>query len=290
VNHPDVAVYFRDFVRDILPTEAALARVDTHAEQVAKRLRTSFAVNRVLTFGSHWKGTAIQKHSDLDLFVVMSSDETRKWSRDDGSRTILARVRNDLQERFRATTVRRDGQAVVVKFDQGDFAVDVVPAKFAGLGSAATYLIPDGMGQWIETSPSAQKASVDAANEASGGKVVPVIRLLKWWAQARGATSVARSLYFEVLTPLCGIGVGTSYAEAVAGIFAALATHRCPPLQPPPDVFTGPIGIAATEEQRRKILEVVIVSHERAVKAREAEGRGNSKEAIRLWNVIFNHT
>jgi predicted nucleotidyltransferase len=289
VNHPEVSEYFRQLALDVLPTEAALNKVQTHAEQISKRLQVRFDVNRIMRVGSHVKGTAIRGYSDLDLFVVMTRDEARKWARDDSSRTLIGRVRNDLQERFPATTVRRDGQAVVVKFAQGDFAVDVVPAIFAGVRTTAVYQIPDGLGGWVQTSPEGQVNYLLEANSRAGNKVIPLVRMLKWWAQSREVTSPTKSLYLELLVPACHIPVGMSYPEAMAGLLGALAKHQCGPIQAPAG-YVGPVEIAPTDGQKRSILSVVEASSERAVRAREAEARGNVKEALRLWDVILNHS
>lgn len=289
MNHPEVSEYFRQLAVEVLPTEAALAKVQTHVEQISKRLQVRFEVNRIMRVGSHVKGTAIRGYSDLDLFVVMTRDEARRWARDDSSRTLIARVRSDLQERFHATTVRRDGQAVVVKFAQGDFAVDVVPAIFAGVGAAALYQIPDGLGRWVQTSPTGQVNYLREANSKAGNKVIPLVRLLKWWAQSREVTSPIKSLYLELLVPACQIPVGMSYPAAMAALLGAIAKDRCGPLQAPAG-YVGPVEIAPTEGQRRSILSVVEASSERAIRAREAEARGNTREALRLWDVILNHS
>ncbi len=168
--HLLVSAYFQQKAVRVQPSEAALARARVHAQQIRRRLETSFEVKRIDLIGSHAKGTAIRGSSDLDLLAVMTREEARKWARDDSSRTLINRVGNDLRLRFPLTSVRRDGQAIVVRFQQGEFAVDVVPAIFARFGAAPTYWIPDGGGAWTETSPAAQLKLLAEADAKSGGE------------------------------------------------------------------------------------------------------------------------
>jgi tRNA nucleotidyltransferase (CCA-adding enzyme) len=144
VNHPLISMRFKTLLDRIKPLQSEVDKARVHVALIRNRLSRYFDVRKSFLVGSHWKGTAIKTFSDIDVFVVMSRDEGRRWSRDGSSETFLNRIRNNLQERFPQTTVRRDGQAVVVAFGQRQYGVDVVPATFGRFGIFLSYLIPDG--------------------------------------------------------------------------------------------------------------------------------------------------
>ena len=120
---------FTRLLSRIEPREAELARADRRVAEIRKRLERKFEVRRFAQVGSHWKGTALWQHSDVDVLVVLSRDEARKWAGNSmSSQTLLRRIRGQLQGRYPLTSVHRDGQAIVLPFEQGQHAIDVVPA------------------------------------------------------------------------------------------------------------------------------------------------------------------
>jgi hypothetical protein len=283
-----VGFCFQRLIATAAPSATELSKAQSHAGMIRGRLAQRFELQRVRPIGSHWKGTAIRDFSDVDLLAVMSRDEARKWARDENSSTLLMRVRNDLQERFRSTIVRRDGQACVINFARGEYAVDVVPAIFGRVSKSVSYYIPDGDGGWLETFPDAEKQFLQTSQARSGNKLISLIRLIKWWAWSRTATAGLKSRYVENLIPRSRVMVGMSYQEALAHVFSTLQRYGCKPLTDSTALSNEVTHIASTDQQRRIIAEVVETAADRADRALYAEGRGHRQEAIRLWSMIFN--
>ncbi len=125
-----VSERFQRLLARIEPTDRELEKATRRVGDIRTRLERNFVVKRFLTVGSHWKGTAVRRYSDVDVFVVMSRDEARKWSPELASTTLLNRIRKDLRKKYTQTAVRKDKQAAVVRFEQGAHAIDVVPAIF----------------------------------------------------------------------------------------------------------------------------------------------------------------
>jgi Second Messenger Oligonucleotide or Dinucleotide Synthetase domain len=256
---------------------------------IQTRLAGRFQLSRVRQVGSHWKGTAIKLYSDLDLLAIMSRDEARKWAHDGGSSTLIGRVRGDLQQRYQLTTVRRDGQAVVVNFGGGEHSVDVVPAVFGKLGQTLSYLIPDGNGGWLETFPDAERKYLLERDLRSGKKLLRLVRLMKWWSFARSTTSGVKSRYLENFLSRCGLQVAMTYPEALAHAFLSLSRWRCKGLDDPIALTNETTRVAATQQQSEAIRDAVERSAERAAEALAADAAGKWQQAVHQWALVFNH-
>lgn len=290
MSHPSVARRFQRLVNDIAPEAGELKRVERNIAGIRSRLNATFGLARATLVGSHRKGTAIRIHSDADLFVVLRRAEIRRGGSEVGSTTVLKWVRDDLQARYPTTTVRRDGVAVVVGFGNGAFAVDVVPALFAAFQSQPIFRIPDGRGGWVPTAPDAQRAWLNAAQAASARRLVPVVRMLKWWSCARGTTSPLKSLYLETLLGRQNIVGGPwSHAEALGRAFSFMVRSGCPPLVDPIGVSPTSLAATATSNQHSVLLDAARAAHGRSLAALSAEQAGNWREAVRKWSMVFNH-
>ncbi len=281
---------FTRFLRQIAPTKVELQKAERRLTRIGNRLKGDFEVRRLHMMGSHWKGTAVRKYSDVDLFVVVSRDEARKWSPDLDSKTLLKRFRNSITRSFTQSTIRRDGQAMAVRFEQGAFAVDVVPAIFERFSTAAgvpLYLIPSGDGDWLRTAPDLQKRYFDAKDRESGGKLKYLVRMMKWWTMSRPGTAPLKSLYLEHFIIACNVPIGMTYPAALAECLDALATSGCSSL-PDPMLISRDFCPVSTAAQRSAIKRLAEQSANRAARAVEADRSGRTGDAVRAWALVFN--
>jgi hypothetical protein len=275
----------------IAPTTRELEAAEQRANRISTRLSKDFDIRRVSYVGSHSKGTAVRSYSDVDLLIVVSRDEARKWSPNFASSTLVARVRRSLASTYPQSSLRVDRQAVRIAFDSGDHAVDVVPAIFGDFDDknrVPTFLIPDGKSGWLRTSPDLHRRLVDEADERAGRRVKPLVRLLKWWAASRALTSSLSSLYLEWFTIGCQIPVGTTYQQSLVQLFSAMVSSKLPPLQDPYGISEEPVRAARTGLQAFAILEATKQSARRAERAIFVEGRGKDTEALAQWRLVFN--
>jgi len=152
---------FQSLVSRIAPLQRELDEAKGHADSIRARLQKSFNLKKFVVVGSHSRETAIRRYSDVDHFAVFSRDEFRIGDRYKRSDTVLNSLRDDLAQRFRQTSVQRDGPAVVVSFGQGDYSVDVVPAMFWEMNKDnwPIYYIPDGTGGWRSTDNNTTEAA-----------------------------------------------------------------------------------------------------------------------------------
>mgnify|MGYP000745878555 CR=1 FL=1 len=285
-----VAIAFNKLSTAIQPTEYGIIKGKVHASSIKKRLINSFDVRKTLFIGSTARDTAIRGTSDVDLLVVLKRDEARRGDQFISSDTFIQKIRNDLNARFNATTVRRDGQAIVVHFGQGSEPVDVVPAIFhefrGGLGKPV-YLIPNGNGDWMESAPEVHNAYLKKSNESSAGKLRKTTQLLKHWRASRQGLRLS-SIHLELLLASQKICVGAkSYSNCVRDAFHLLRQRECRGLHDPLGV-AGTLYAAQTQVQYDQLVAAVDYAADHAQRATEAESRRDWTEARRQWSIVFN--
>ncbi len=278
--------------------KALLARIDLtekdrqifrgHRQSVTRRLTQAFAAHNVVPIGSYVRDTTIHRVSDLDLMLILRTNEARWGDYWKSSSRVLSKVRLQLQHRFFATTVVRDRQAVVVRFGDRQHPVDVVPAFFRGLWNKhPVYMIPDGSGGWMATSPQAHNTYLKAAGRRSGGKLKNVSKLMKFWRTRRTSHVPLNSFHLELLLATSDVCVGAkSYARCVYEAFALLAERQCRALRDPLGI-SGLIEGSNTESKRAASARAALAAAERAARAVGAESRGKLREAARHWSLLF---
>lgn len=274
----------------IQPQDSALAAARSHRASVRARLSKTFAVAGAHQMGSHARGTAIHRYSDLDFMVVLRKEEFLHGGRMVSSDTVLSRVVADLKERFPMTSVRRDILAASLGFESTGQSLDVVPAKFEDFQNGRpVFVIPDGTGEWLRTSPQVHDRQFQIMQERSGNKLRKVSQLLKWWKHGRAQPLPIRSFYIDML--LCSsdvaIGVGKSYGTCLRDVFKKLAETECRPILDPCGI-AGKIAANDGFFQRGALNRAVRYAHEHAVAALAAERARDFEEANRQWSLVFN--
>ena len=287
-----VATHFGELLKRIEPTARDRLIYHTHEKTVRQRLETVFRTNRVVRVGSYSRGTSIRHTSDIDLMLVLKREEVRWGGQLKSSTTVLNSVRTQLSDRYFQTDVRRDRQAVVVRFRNNQYPVDIVPAAYDRHGGDTThpiFIIPDGNGGWLETSPLAHNKFIKDADAASSRKLTRTAKLIKYWRYCREPRIPLNSFHVELLLADDNICVGAkSYAMCFNNALWALANRECQPLEDPVGI-SGLIEAANTEPMRGKAQAAVLSSAQRTYNAVMAEQAGDVTEALRLWEIVFNH-
>lgn len=273
----------------IQPRPGELESARLHRTVVRNRLTNSFDVARIAPIGSHARETAVRQVSDLDMLVVLKRNEA-KWGGDlVSSFTLIDRVRADLQSRFPATGVRRDQQAVVIDFAAGQQSLDVVPAVFQRMTALRpVYLIPDGLGDWLETSPEAHDAYFNSQVRQTGGKLRRVVQLMKWWKFSRAEPIPIRSFHVDVLLAASRVCAGVKpYTHCLFEAFRLLDDRECRSLRDPLGRYS-PIRAASTDVQLQEVRNAVGYALYHSQAAVAAEAVRDFEEANRQWSIVFN--
>lgn len=277
---------FARLIQKARPADAKVASARMHAAAIKARLAKTFQLRGFRNIGSHARETATST-SDLDLLAIFARDEARWGGSLKSSKTFIDAIRKDLAERYRTTDIRRDGQAVVVNFENG--SVDVVPGIFWGPGkdNYPIFLIPKGDGNWMESGPESHAKFLERENERSRGKLVRVVRLIKFWRECRTPRVPLSSFHLELLLAseqTCA-GVKT-YGQCVFDALYLLASRQARGLQDPLQI-AGIVDCAGSGAQRELVTRAAEYSREHAWRALQATAREDFKESARQWNIVF---
>ena len=282
-----VSARFATLLAWATPSTAQIRNYETHQASVTSTLKANLNMVDVGLMGSYKRGSAVGRFSDVDLLAVLRTSEVKLGDSWKSSTAVMQNVRKALLSRFPDTDVGRDGQAVVVRFADGEDPVDVVPAVYvaAGANNYPTYAIPDGAGGWMESSPQAHNRYI--GDRDGGGKLPNVARIAKWWKISREVEIPLSGFHVEMLLAGQGICLGVkSYAECFADLLDVLERRDCASLQDPLGV-SGYISAAGTNGKRDQLRSAVAWSAERARRAVAAEHERDLQEAYRLWGLVF---
>lgn len=279
----------RGFAASNQPTAIEIAAAEKHFRAITTRLEQSFEASRFIRIGSHARGTAIKTHSDIDLLAVLPRKAARWGERLVAPRTFLSNVARDLQDRYTSTTVRRDGQAVVLHFAGGTHSVDVVPGIFEGMNDKRPmYLIPGTEDKWISTSPETHDLIFEHANARSGGKLGNLARLIKAWKYGREAPIPISSFYTDMLLATTDLAAGAkSYGQCLHAFFRALVQREVRGLRDPGGI-AGILTACSFEGQLGRLFVAAQTALGHATSALHAESIGKHTEATRQWGIVFN--
>ncbi len=286
-----ISTRFQTLLSRIQPTTTRKNAKDVHVDQIETCLKTHLKLHSTKGMGSHFRDTAIQPYSDVDLLAVFSRDDAR-WGGDYmSSGAMLDKTRKALLTRYPNTAVARDKHALVVNFSYGP--VDVVPAIFSGMQTVGRcvrplYWIPDGNDWWMNTAPGIHEAYIEQANEASRYKFKRCIQLLKHWRDSRATSIPVSSFHLELLFASEGtFNQVATYQTCIRDALKVLYSRQCRGIQDPMGV-SGIVKACATEAQLVTANASVAYSLEKAERALFMEQNGFAGQAKDYWNMVFN--
>ena len=268
-----------------------------------------------IDFGSFARKTKIRELDDVDLIHGLTADgatyldhgsyvsiTTAPGTRLAGfcfkdsellsSTRVLNKFKKHLDEvpQYRAADVKRNGQAVTLELTSYAWNFDIVPGFFTTKEANGRnyYIIPNGNGHWMKTDPRLDRDRVSTVNQQHNGRVLNVLRLVKYWNRRHTAPFVA-SYAFEnmVLTHYEGrFDEVSQYVDMeVPKVLEYVATAIYNPIQDPKGI-QGDLNDLEFEQK----VKVSGRASDDAKKAREAwafESNGDHKSAIGKWREVF---
>ncbi|MFO0807543.1 MAG: CBASS oligonucleotide cyclase [Gemmataceae bacterium] len=233
--------------------------------------------------GSYQRSTMIAplKDADIDVFLVL--DAGYYDAGPNACANLLDRVKRAIAKHYRETTgVSRNGQAVTVYFS--DFTVDVVPAFYRQGGG---YLIPNSIEKrWIGTDPKRHVALWSERNAARGGKLVPLLKMLKAWNRAHSRK--LRSFHLEALAldifrnlPI------TEYWTAAHDFFRSAQSMFAYTTDPAGygGILASYLGDYAKQQEVRDRLQAAEARAQEAISLDLYYGKPD--QAIAKWRIVF---
>jgi Second Messenger Oligonucleotide or Dinucleotide Synthetase domain len=275
------------------------SEVDASIEAVreARRRRDVFRsalpnaedVDEVRPSGSLARGTHKDPIHDVDLVAVFDQDAHPDWGSDGSSAAeALEHTRGlvqdllgsdgDYGEEVRLT--RLQNHAVKCFLDDPEaeraFTVDVTPAIVRNEGG---FLIPERRSaRWIASDPG-YLIQVVAERHATWNQFAKLVRVVKRWNADHG--TLMKSLVVEVLA--VDHLKEADRPEALSRFFTSAANAVWQPVTDPAELC----GEIQPDLDRSKANEVLAEAADKAWRAVDAAGRGDSTRAMCLWREIF---
>jgi hypothetical protein len=227
--------------------------------------------------GSLKHGTGVWFYSDADYIVCLKGERPATGT------SALTKVKTDLADRFKSTTVKVRNPAVVCDFNGGEETVEVVPAYQADSG----YWIPDPKtGGWMKTHPKDHNAYVNTANQKHNGAAKKLARLAKVWKYKRSVP--VSSCYLEMRAAKYADGRSNWWMPIDLHAFLAnlLAINLAS--------MNDPTGLGSrftaysSDTNRDDALSKLATAVGRAEKARQYDLDGKNDLAVAQLRLLFN--
>ena len=161
--------------------------ISTRYKNITRRLNTDLRYTNSdtsysLYVGSYGRNTAIQGFSDLDMIFQLPSSLYQKYNeyRGNGQSALLQKVKRSIEKTYATTSIRADGQVILVSFSSDNITFEVVPAFIKNDNS---YIFPDANngGKWRITNPRPEIEAIRNRNNICNGNLVRLCRMMRAW-------------------------------------------------------------------------------------------------------------
>ena len=157
---------------------------------------TSSETENSILVGSWGKHTRMRPPRDIDLLYRLPFEVHERFEKYSGNKqsALLQEVKGVLEKTYSTTTMRADGQVVIVRFNT--INVEVAPAFLLQNGQ---YWICDtnNGGAYQATDPVAEKQNITTANTDSNGNARLLTKYMKGWQ--RECSAPLKSFWLELL-------------------------------------------------------------------------------------------
>lgn len=160
--------------------------ISTRYKNKTKRLNTDYwsttsDTSHSLYVGSYGRNTATQGFSDLDMIFQLPYSEYEKYNNyiGNGQSALLQSVKKSIEKTYSTTSIRGDGQVILVPFNDG-ITFEVVPA-FINKDDSFTYPDANNGGRWRVTNPKPEISAMKSRNDATNKNLVKLCRMARAW-------------------------------------------------------------------------------------------------------------
>lgn len=179
-----LADWFSEFCSNLQVQDAGTIYI--RYKKITQRLNTDFwtttsDVAHSLYVGSYGRNTAISGFSDLDMIFQLPYSEYEKYDKysGNGQSALLQAVKTSIEKTYSTTSIRADGQVIIVPFTDG-ISFEVVPA-FINKNDSYTFPDANNGGSWRTTNPRPEIQAIRNQNSVCNGNLVPLCRMMRAW-------------------------------------------------------------------------------------------------------------
>ncbi len=274
---------FEELLAALVPLGWDPLDAEAYREGIKDCLATRFDLFAFSMSGAFLHDTAIRGHSYLDYVASLDTEDFP-----DDSHQLLTTVVSVLEERFPGAAVMGHGVVIPQSGDEVRKGIRVVPARLIARTAAGhrIYEVADGEGGWMRASPDAHNVYISTLDSALGGKLKPLIRLLKAWKYFRQVS--ISSYYLELQTVIYAAKEEMIvYPVDLYHLLDALWDTQLADLFDQKGV-AGRVAARVPRRERKAVLSALRTARYHAGRALEEASRGDIVEAFRNWDRLFN--
>lgn len=179
-----VADWFSGFCTNLQVQDGGT--ISRRYRSITQRLNTDYwsttsDTSHSLYVGSYGRNTATEGFSDLDMIFQLPYSEYERYKNyvGNGQSALLQSVKKSIEKTYANTSMKADGQVIVVPFTDG-ISFEVVPA-FINKNDSFTYPNANNGGSWQTTDPKPEIKAIRDRNNACNGNLVPLCRMMRAW-------------------------------------------------------------------------------------------------------------
>lgn len=179
-----LAEWFSTFCANIQVQDGGT--ISTRYKNITRRLNSDYWTTtsdtaHSLYVGSYGRNTAIQGISDLDMIFQLPYSVYEQYDKysGNGQSALLNAVKTSIEKTYSTTSIRADGQVILVPFNDG-ITFEVVPA-FINKDDSFTYPDSNNGGRWRTTNPKPEIEAIRARNAVCNGNLILLCRMMRSW-------------------------------------------------------------------------------------------------------------
>jgi len=202
-NNDGIGAKFDRFLKNIQLTESQKELASARHYAIRQKLESEFPGSKTLLVGSYAKNTSIRPPADLDIMLVLPQamyDKYNSWNYigKNPQSQLLQEVKNKIQKYYPNTTMKADGQVIIVPF-ASSFAVEIVPAFKKNSWYGGRYIVCDTNdgGKWKDSDPDGESSALTKSNAATNGNTIRLIKMIKRWKKECNVP--LKSIHIELL-------------------------------------------------------------------------------------------
>lgn len=160
--------------------------ISTRYKAITQRLNTDYWTTTSDTAhswytGSYGRNSAIDGLSDLDMIFQLPYATYKQYHNyvGNGQSALLQAVKTSIEKTYSKTSIRADGQVILVPFTDG-ITFEVVPG-FINDDDSFTYPDANNGGTWKVTNPRPEIAAIRNRNSDCNGNLVSLCRMMRSW-------------------------------------------------------------------------------------------------------------
>lgn len=267
---------------------------------------------RILRFGSFERRTKIRPIDDIDLMLCLSGEGKRTYTELGGivyingsdadsknslvtdntnylnSTKVINRFISKLSNLrdYSKAEMHKNHEAATLQLKSYTWNFDIVPCFYTDTN---VYLIPDGSGNWKKTDPRIDNERTTSVNQKHKGKLLDLIRLVKYWNNRKVTISINSYLLecmilnrYESIDAPDLWWIDIQFRDTLAYLADAILKKV-----DDPKGIQGDLNSFCWED-RRKIRDALLKAHNKAAEAIKLEiDSKDQKSAIAKWSEVL---